>query len=161
MSNEQPERQRADAAGTDAAQTEPRLDGQRQDQAGDRDDQPTRPDTDAGATQPAETSSAARPPGAGDDVADSPGAALFSAEHAETLRGQWAAVQTAFVDDPPAAVERADHLVVETIQILSTSFAKERSRLEEQLGRGESVSTEDLRVALQLYRSFFERLLRI
>jgi len=90
---------------------------------------------------------------------DLSGASLFSTETAENLRAQWDAAQTAFVDDPRAAVERADHLVAETIQTLSTSFTQERSRLEEQWARGEDVSTEDLRVALQLYRSFFDRLL--
>jgi hypothetical protein len=131
--------------------------------AGDRDDQPPpqQPETDSAATERADKSSSARPPVVGDDAADSSGETLFSAENGEKLRAQWDAAQTAFVDDPRAAVERADHLVVETIQILSTSFTQERSRLEEQWARGESVSTEDLRVALQLYRTFFERLLSI
>jgi hypothetical protein len=97
-----------------------------------------------------------------DDAASEPrGEARFSTEDAENLRRQWNAAQTAFVDDPRGAVERADHLVVETIRTLSTSFNQERSQLEEQWVRGESVSTEDLRVALRLYRSFFDRLLSI
>ena len=40
-----------------------------------------------------------------------------------------------------------------------TGFATERERLEAQWGRGEDISTEDLRVALQRYRTFFQRLL--
>jgi len=100
-------------------------------------------------------------PGVSDDAEGPPGASLFSTEAAENLRRQWDAAQTAFVDNPRAAVEGADHLVAETIQTLASSFTQERSRLEEQWARGESVSTEDLRVALQLYRSFFDRLLSI
>jgi hypothetical protein len=93
------------------------------------------------------------------EAADSRGVSLFSTQNSDELRGRWDATQRAFVDDPRAAVERADHLVVETIQLLSTSFTRERSQLEEQWARGEDVSTEDLRVALRRYRSFFDRLL--
>ena len=42
---------------------------------------------------------------------------------------------------------------------LAQGFAAERERLEQQWGRGEDVSTEDLRIALQRYRGFFQRLL--
>jgi len=65
------------------------------------------------------------------------------------------------VDEPRRAVERADELVAEVIKRLADSFAHERSRLEGQWGRGDNVSTEDLRVALQRYRAFFDRLLNI
>jgi hypothetical protein len=37
-------------------------------------------------------------------------------------------------------------------------FAQTRSDLEKQWGSGSDVSTEDLRLALQRYRSFFDRL---
>lgn len=86
---------------------------------------------------------------------------LFSDEEGGRLRGEWDAVQTAFVDDPRAAVGRADELVARTIQNLAESFSSERARLEEQWGQGQDVSTEDLRVALQRYRSFFDRLLSL
>jgi hypothetical protein len=42
---------------------------------------------------------------------------------------------------------------------LAETFAQERSQLEGQWDRGDDVSTEDLRLALQRYRSFFGRLL--
>jgi len=86
---------------------------------------------------------------------------LFSDADSGRMRTEWDAVQAAFVDDPRAAVERADGLVANTIQSLATTFSNERSQLEGQWGRGEDVSTEDLRVALQRYRSFFDRLLSI
>ena len=44
---------------------------------------------------------------------------------------------------------------------LAEGFATERAGLERQWDRGDSVSTEDLRVALQRYRSFFDRLLKV
>jgi hypothetical protein len=47
------------------------------------------------------------------------------------------------------------------MQRLAEGFAKERSGLESQWDRGYNVSTEDLRVALQRYRSFFDRLLKL
>ena len=44
---------------------------------------------------------------------------------------------------------------------LAEVFSEERSKLEKQWDRGDEVSTEDLRVALQRYRAFFHRLLAI
>ena len=53
----------------------------------------------------------------------------------------------------------ADGLVAEVMKRLAETFAEERSKLEGQWSRGDNVSTEDLRLALQRYRSFFDRLL--
>ena len=47
------------------------------------------------------------------------------------------------------------------INRLMEGFTQERARLEEQWSRGQDVSTEDLRLALKRYRSFFARLLSI
>jgi hypothetical protein len=107
----------------------------------------------AGTTVPAEGGAA----GAGGEAPT----ALFADEERDRLGTQWGAVQAAFVDDPRAAVERADALVAEVVQSLTTSFTSERSRLEQQWSQGEDVSTEDLRQALHRYRSFFERLLHV
>jgi hypothetical protein len=75
------------------------------------------------------------------------------------FRKRWETVQTGFVDEPRRAVEQADALVAEVIKQLVGSFAEERGRLEGQWSQGNEASTEDLRVALQRYRSFFDRLL--
>jgi hypothetical protein len=75
------------------------------------------------------------------------------------FQGRWESIQVTFVDDPRDAVENADALVAELMQQLADGFARERERLEGQWSRGEDVSTEDLRVVLQRYRSFFRRLL--
>jgi hypothetical protein len=87
--------------------------------------------------------------------------ALFPENESKDFHKRWTDVQTGFVDEPRRAVERADELVAEVIKRLADSFAHERSRLEGQWGRGDNVSTEDLRVALQRYRAFFDRLLNI
>ncbi|HUA47275.1 MAG TPA: hypothetical protein VMA77_18710 [Solirubrobacteraceae bacterium] len=84
---------------------------------------------------------------------------LLSEELSMTFQRRWEEVQTRFVDEPRGAVEDADGLVANLMQQLAQGFAQERERLEAQWGRGEDFSTEDLRVALQRYRSFFQRLL--
>ena len=66
-----------------------------------------------------------------------------------------------FVDEPRRAVEEADGLVASAMKRLAEVFAEERSKLETQWDRGDQVSTEDLRIALQRYRAFFQRLLSI
>jgi hypothetical protein len=86
---------------------------------------------------------------------------LFSGNEANELRARWDAIQVGFVDEPRAAVEQADALVAGTMKRLAEVFAAERSKLEGQWDQGENVSTEDLRLALRRYRSFFGRLLSI
>jgi hypothetical protein len=86
---------------------------------------------------------------------------LFPNNEVENLRTRWKEVQTAFVDEPRRAVEQADGLVASAMKRLAEVFAEERSKLEKQWDRGDTVSTEDLRVALQRYRTFFHRLLSV
>ena len=87
--------------------------------------------------------------------------ALFAANEGAALRKRWVDIQTAFVDEPRKAVEHADSLVAEVMKKLAEMFASERAALEHQWDRGDNVTTEDLRVALQRYRTFFDRLLSI
>jgi hypothetical protein len=87
------------------------------------------------------------------------GGSLLPADMDATFQRRWEEIQTRFVDEPRGAVEDADGLVANLMQQLAEGFAKERERLEAQWGRGEDISTEDLRVALQRYRTFFQRLL--
>lgn len=86
---------------------------------------------------------------------------LFPSNELDGLRTRWQVIQTSFVDEPRKAVEQADGLVASAMKRLAEVFAEERSDLERQWDRGETVSTEDLRVALQRYRSFFDRLLSV
>ena len=74
---------------------------------------------------------------------------------------RWSAIQTGFVDEPRKAVEEADALVAEVMKRLAEIFADERGQLESQWERTEQISTEDLRLAMRRYRSFFERLLSV
>lgn len=90
---------------------------------------------------------------------DTPVSSLLPEDDQAGLRGRWEAIQVRFVDEPRTAVEEADALVASVMQRLADGFAEERERLEGMWGRGEDVGTEDLRVALQRYRSFFHRLL--
>jgi len=87
--------------------------------------------------------------------------AMFASDEADGYRTRWDGVQTGFVDEPRRAVEEADALVAQVIKRLSEVFADERTRLEQQWGKGEQASTEDLRLAFRKYRSFFERLLSL
>ncbi|WP_455355775.1 hypothetical protein [Streptomyces sp. SYSU K217416] len=84
---------------------------------------------------------------------------LLSPEDAEGYRSSWGDIQGRFVDDPRDAVRSADALVAEVMQTLAQSFSSHKQGLEGQWDRGEEVPTEDLRLALQRYRSFFNRLL--
>jgi glutathione S-transferase len=84
---------------------------------------------------------------------------LLPQEQSERFTEQWQEIQASFVDRPQEAVEHADALVEDLMQRITRSFATERERLEKQWAEGDEVSTEDLRVALTRYRSFFERLL--
>jgi len=101
----------------------------------------------------------ARAQGAGRSVTDT--TPLFPDNELGDLRTRWDHIQAGFVDEPRKAVEEADGLVASTMKRLAEVFAQERSKLEGQWDRGDNVSTEDLRVALQRYRSFFQRLLSI
>jgi len=86
---------------------------------------------------------------------------LFSPEEAKGFRVQWDAIQVKFVDEPRQVVEQADSLVAVAMKRLAEMFAAERARLEGQWDCGNNVSTENLRLALRRYRSFFGRLLSV
>ena len=88
-------------------------------------------------------------------------APLFLPDAAKSFRARWDAVQIGFVDDPKQAVQRADELVAQVMKSLAETFSNERAELESQAGQAEQTSTENLRVALRRYRSFFQRLLSL
>ncbi|MFG2710970.1 hypothetical protein ACGFX2_10395 [Streptomyces goshikiensis] len=94
---------------------------------------------------------------------DAPAAAedepLLGVEDAEGYRKAWSEIQGRFVDDPQEAVRSADALVAEVMQSLARTFSARKQGLEGQWGQGGQVATEELRLALQQYRSFFNRLL--
>lgn len=124
------------------------------------------PGTASGAKTSATPSPSSRPAEsvpAGGGAAAAPAkeqiAPLFSQDETQEFRARWDAIQVGFVDEPRRSVEQADSLVAETMRRLAEIFADERDRLEHDWDRGADISTEDLRVALRRYRSFFGRLL--
>jgi hypothetical protein len=86
---------------------------------------------------------------------------LFEEEAARKFRSRWLAIQSKFVDDPRDSVKQADQLVADIIKNVTMNFADRRIGLEKQWNSGENISTEDMRVTLKRYRSFFERLLTL
>jgi hypothetical protein len=94
-------------------------------------------------------------------VATNPPVLLFADAEVSDYRLRWSNIQAGFVDEPRQAVEDADNLVKSVLEKLSQGFTHERDRLAKQWDRGENVSTEDLRIALQRYRTFFDRLLNV
>jgi hypothetical protein len=84
---------------------------------------------------------------------------LVSDDTALDYRNRWETIQADFIDEPRRSVEEADRLVSEVIEEVAQTFQEQRLSLEARWADEDGVSTEDLRVALRLYRSFFERLL--
>jgi hypothetical protein len=65
------------------------------------------------------------------------------------------------VDEPGKAVQDADQLVMTAIHEIQEVLRDQRTQTEKQSGEGMDISTEDLRLSLQRYRTFFERLLSL
>jgi hypothetical protein len=86
---------------------------------------------------------------------------LFSQSDLTEFESQWSDLQIGFVDDPRRAVAEADKLVAAVTQRIADGFASERARLEKQWDRGQDVTTEEMRITMQRYRSFFGRLLKV
>jgi hypothetical protein len=84
---------------------------------------------------------------------------VLSKQQVDELRDRWNTIQTAFIDEPRRSVKDADALVASATKQITEGFANQRSQLEKQWTRGDQVSTEELRVTLQQYRTFFSRLL--
>jgi hypothetical protein len=84
---------------------------------------------------------------------------LVRPDQAEHYRSRWEQIQASFVDEPRESVEEADRLVADLMQRLAASFSEARELLESHWDGGDDVSTEELRVALTRYRTFFDRLL--
>jgi hypothetical protein len=88
---------------------------------------------------------------------------LFPHEESTLYRSRWDSIQAGFVDEPHRAVKQADVLVTEVIKRLTQVFADERIRLEAKFDAKDQpeASTEELRLALRQYRTFFGRLLAL
>jgi hypothetical protein len=71
--------------------------------------------------------------------------------------GRWHEIQALFVDDPHASVELAASLVDDRVEALVV-FVKERQHSLQSAWQDHDAGTEDLRIALQHYRTFWKRL---
>jgi hypothetical protein len=111
------------------------------------------PEPDAKTGEPGETTHPPASPAASDQTP------LMTSDRAEDYRKRWDLIQTRFVDAPRDAVAEADELVANVMRHLAETFSRERKDLEKSWEYGKDISTEDLRVSLQRYRSFFNRLL--
>jgi hypothetical protein len=125
--------------------------------AGDDQDAADEPDS---ASEPLARERAAEEPADQSSAdADDEREPLLSQEQTAGFTKRWEEIQVGFVDEPRDSVAQADSLVADLMQQLAAGFSDERERLEKQWDSGDDVSTEDLRVALTRYRSFFNRLL--
>lgn len=86
---------------------------------------------------------------------------LFEENEREQFHTHWMNIQSKFVDNPRESVREADELVADVLKSVTMNFHERRTSLEKQWNNGNNVSTEDLRMALKRYRSFFERLLTL
>jgi hypothetical protein len=87
-------------------------------------------------------------------------APLVPSDRADQFASRWNEVKGMFVDEPRKAVQQADALVGELLDDLERSFREQRKDIERGL-ENDDTSTEDLRMALRRYRSFFDRLLSV
>lgn len=94
--------------------------------------------------------------GAGGDVP----ARLIDRDRAESYQARWKEIKGDFVDEPKRAVRGANELVGEVLDQLEELFRNQRTEIEKGLDNDDT-TTEDLRLALGKYRSFFDRLLSI
>ena len=126
-------------------------------------DRPAEEDPTDSAGHPDEDEASAEAPTGGHegDTADEGAQPLLPREESDGFLGRWEEIQISFVDQPRRSVEQADELVADLMKRLAETFAERRSLLEERWDRGDKVGTEDLRVALHGYRSFFQRLLTL
>ncbi|WP_214369735.1 hypothetical protein [Pseudonocardia sp. H11422] len=85
-------------------------------------------------------------------------ATLIPHDRSADYRARWEALKAEFVDEPRAAVQGADQLVGQVLDEVEDLFRRQRGELERDLN-DDQASTEDLRLALGRYRSFFDRLL--
>jgi hypothetical protein len=92
------------------------------------------------------------------EMAAEPVGSLWSSETAGTLRSRWQELQLRFVDDPRGVVTEAQLLVGEAVEGLTTSLTDQQRELDGWTAGGDG-DTEQLRVALQRYRDFFDRVL--
>ncbi|MFG1944382.1 hypothetical protein [Nonomuraea sp. NPDC048826] len=85
---------------------------------------------------------------------------LFDRDPAE-VQSRWRDVQASFVDDPSEAVQRADGLVGEIVESITSTLQSRTDELRDSWKSDGGSDTERLRQALREYRSVLEGLLTL
>jgi len=83
---------------------------------------------------------------------------LFEDQDVTRFREQWRELQSGFVDEPRGAVREADTLVSQMMDALTAQLTEQKRALQ---GESDARDTEQLRVALQRYRSLFDQMLQV
>lgn len=104
---------------------------------------------DDAATPSASSASPAAEPG--------PAPAVPVARDSTSPGTRWQAIQSMFVDDPRASLERAAGLVDDSVEALVMSVKEQQHSLLS-AWQGDNAGTEELRTALRQYRTFWNRL---
>jgi hypothetical protein len=86
-----------------------------------------------------------------------PGTDSHAAGNSVSAAEPWHEIQAMFVDDPHASIDRAADLVADRVEALIQSVT-ERQRSIQSAWQADDAGTEELRVALQHYRTFWNRL---
>jgi hypothetical protein len=84
--------------------------------------------------------------------------AIWTEDSAQDLRDRWREAQLRFVDDPQKAADDIRNLVNEAVEALTAALASHREQLN---SWPDNSDTEQYRVIVQRYRTFFERLLTV
>jgi hypothetical protein len=117
--------------------------------------------TDAASPTPAATPDTPVPgaPGTANTAGVDAAAASF-VTNGDELHGDWARIQSSFVDDPHESVSQAAALVEQVTNSLVTALHDREQTLRSSLD-AQGSDTEHLRNALRDYRAFFERLVKL
>lgn len=85
----------------------------------------------------------------------------FSKDLVDEMQSQWNAIQVQFVDSPCSAVEQGEALVAEIMEKLNNILAEKQNSLNQQWLNHDDITTEELRITLQNYRTFLNHLLKL
>ncbi len=79
----------------------------------------------------------------------------------DEMRSRWNSIQVQFVDSPCTAVEQGDALVAEVMERFDQILTEKQNALNQQWLNHDDITTEELRITLQNYRSFLDHLLKL
>lgn len=92
------------------------------------------------------------------DLATPPVLTIWPEGAVTDMRARWQAAQLRFVDDPAVVIGEMQELVSEAVEALATALASRQRELDSS-SHSAGNDTEQLRLAVQRYRDFYELLL--